>query len=706
MKRLLILLAVCTACTARGPVYMDSGQPVEKRVEDALARMTLEEKVSVLHAQARFSSAGVPRLGIPEIWCTDGPHGIRAEVLWDSWKQAGWTNDSCTAFPALTALAATWNPELSHLYGVSIGEEARYRRKNVLLGPGCNIYRTPLCGRNFEYMGEDPYLASTMVVPYIKGVQEQGVAACVKHFALNNQELHRHTTNVIVSDRALNEIYLPAFRSAVIDGGAWAVMGSYNLYNDQHCCHNEYLTKILKEDWKFDGVLISDWGGAHNTVQCVENGLDMEFGTNTDGLARAVDNAYDSYHLAQPYLELLRTGQADEAVLDEKVRRVLRLQMRTNLAPDQPYGRFTCPEHSVAARRIGSESIVLLKNDGNILPLSPELKKILVVGENAVRIMTTRGGSSALKTKYEVTPLQGLLSALPDAEISYIPGYSSTEETEPAEAVAAASVADAVIFFGGLNKDRKQDAESDDRIDYSLPYGQDALISALAAVNSNVVVVNISGNAVGMPWAEEIRAIVQSWYLGSESGNCIADVLTGKVNPGGKLPFTIPVRLEDGPVRTAEQYPGIPRGDSEGRNTVWDEYYSEDIYVGYRWYGKMDIRPLYAFGYGLSYTDFRISDVKMRGRKVTCRVENTGDRPGAEVVQMYVSLPGEDRPLRELKAFRKVYLLPGESEKVTFTLTDESLMQYEDGWQILKGRYVIGVGTSSEDIVAEIEYNN
>lgn len=706
MKRLLILLAVCTACTARGPVYMDSGQPVEKRVEDALARMTLEEKVSVLHAQSRFSSAGVPRLGIPEIWCTDGPHGIRAEVLWDNWKQAGWTNDSCTAFPALTALAATWNPELSHLYGVSIGEEARYRRKNVLLGPGCNIYRTPLCGRNFEYMGEDPYLASTMVVPYIKGVQEQGVAACVKHFALNNQELHRHTTNVIVSDRALNEIYLPAFRSAVIDGGAWAVMGSYNLYNDQHCCHNEYLTKILKEDWKFDGVLISDWGGAHNTVQCVENGLDMEFGTNTDGLARAVDNAYDSYHLAQPYLELLRTGQADESVLDEKVRRVLRLQMRTNLAPDQPYGRFTCPEHSLAARRIGSESIVLLKNDGNILPLSPELKKILVVGENAVRIMTTRGGSSALKTKYEVTPLQGLLSALPDAEISYIPGYSSTEVSDPSDAVSAASVADAVIFFGGLNKDRKQDAESDDRIDYSLPYGQDALISALAAVNSNVVVVNISGNAVGMPWAEEVRAIVQSWYLGSESGNCIADVLTGKVNPGGKLPFTIPVRLEDGPVRTAEQYPGIPRGDSEDSNTVWDEYYSEDIYVGYRWYGKMGIRPLYAFGYGLSYTDFRISDVKMRGRKVTCRVENTGDRPGAEVVQMYVSLPGDDRPLRELKAFRKVYLLPGESEKVTFTLKDESLMQYEDGWKILKGRYVIGVGTSSEDIVAEMEYNN
>lgn len=710
MKKLLFsALLLCCACTSELPIYLDGSKDIETRVEDALQRMTLEEKVAVLHAQARFSSPGVPRLGIPEIWCTDGPHGVRAEVLWDSWKQAGWTNDSCTAYPALTALAATWNPELAHLYGVSIGEEARYRKKNVLLGPGCNIYRTPLCGRNFEYMGEDPYLASSMVVPYIKGVQEQGVAACVKHFALNNQELHRHTTNVIVSDRALHEIYLPAFKAAVLDGKAWAVMGAYNRYMDQHCCHNSYLTEILKEDWNFDGVLVSDWGGTHSTKQAIENGLDMEFGTSTDGLASAVDNAYDSYHLAQPYLKKLRSGEASEELLNDKVRRVLRLQMRTNLAPDQPYGRFTCPEHSEAARRIGTESIVLLKNEDGILPLSA--KNILIVGENATRIMTTKGGSSALKTKYEVTPLEGMQDAFPDASVRYVRGYSSelepeSEEAEAlvAEALDAAKDAETVIFFGGLNKNRKQDAESDDRVSFDLPYGQSELIAALAAVNPKIIVVNISGNAVAMPWVGEVKAIVQSWYLGSESGNCIADVLSGRSCPGGKLPFTIPVRMEDGPVRTAEQYPGIPRGDENSKRTIWDEYYTEDIYVGYRWYEKQDIRPLFAFGYGLSYTDFDISDVRLRGRKVSCTVTNIGKMSGSEVVQLYVSLPGDDRPLKELKAFEKVYLQPGEKKSVSFGITDNELMQYDDGWTLQKGKYKIYIGSSSDGIVKELEY--
>ena len=299
MKRIILLFAVTVlyGCAGNTPVYLDTRKPVERRVEDALSRMTLEEKVAVLHAQSRFSSAGVPRLGIPELWFTDGPHGVRAEVLWDSWKRAGWTNDSCTAYPALSALAATWNPDLALLYGECLGEEARYRNKHVLLGPGCNICRTPLCGRNFEYMGEDPVLSSSMVVPYIKGVQSKGVAACVKHFALNNQETNRHTTNVIVSDRALNEIYLPAFKAAVQDAGVWAVMGSYNLYLNQHCCHNSRMTEILKDEWGFDGVLVSDWGGTHNTLQAIENGLDMEFGTKTDGLASQTDNEYQNYRL-------------------------------------------------------------------------------------------------------------------------------------------------------------------------------------------------------------------------------------------------------------------------------------------------------------------------------------------------------------------------------------------------------------------------
>ena len=700
-KLFLIPALVVSSCSLHvlSP-YLDGRLSEERRVEDALQRMTLEEKVGVLHAQSRFSSRGVPRLGIPELWCSDGPHGIRAEVLWDSWKQAGWTNDSCTAYPALTALAATWNPRLSHLYGVSIGEEARYRKKNVLLGPGCNIYRTPLCGRNFEYMGEDPCLASKMVVPYIKGVQEQGVAACVKHYALNNQELHRHTTNVIVSERALNEIYLPAFKAAVVEGGVWAVMGSYNLYKDQHCCHNEYLTKILKDDWKFDGVLISDWGGTHDGTQAVNNGLDLEFGTTTDGLGTAVDNAYDSFYLSQPYLARLKSGKESVEVLDEKVRRVLRLQMRTNLAPNQFQGRFVCPEHSAAARKIGGESIVLLKNEDNILPLKAD--KILVVGENATRIMTTKGGSSALKTKYEVTPLDGLRTAMENAEITYVQGYSSTEDLDFGEAVAAAESSDVVLFFGGLNKNRKQDAESDDRVSYELPYRQSELIAALAEVNKNIVVVNISGNAVAMPWAMDVKGIIQSWYLGSESGNCIADVLTGKVCPGGKLPYTIPVALEDGPVRTEAQYPGIPRSEEPDKKTVWDEEYSEDIFVGYRWYEKQSIKPLFAFGHGLSYTSFEISDIKASEKRVECIVRNVGPVSGSEVVQVYVSMPGKDRPLKELKAFEKVFLESGEKKRVVIRLKPEDFMQYDDSWILEKGEYTIHVGTSSDRIMESI----
>lgn len=695
MKKLMAFVSVCLIVLTSGkPHRTDTEKDMENRVDAVLAQMTLEEKVAVLHAQSRFSSAGVPRLGIPELRCSDGPHGVRYEMLWDSWKPAKWTNDSCTAYPALTALAATWNPELALLYGTSLGEEARYRGKHVLLGPGCNIYRTPLCGRNFEYLGEDPLLASKMVVPYIKGVQEQGVAACVKHFALNNQELHRHTTNVIVSDRALHEIYLPAFKAAVIEAGVWSVMGAYNLYRDSHCCHNEWLSGILKNDWAFDGALISDWGGTHDTDEAIVNGLDMEFGTSTDGLSSSVDNAYDAYHLAQPYLKRLRSGEASVEVLDCKVRRVLRLMMRTSMSGRDGFGRFCCPEHSAAARKIGSESIVLLKNEGDILPL--RAKRILVVGENAARVMTTNGGSSALKVKYEVSPIDGLRAAMPDAEITYMPGYSSKERLDYTPVLERAAKADVVLFIGGLNKNRKQDAESDDRESFSLPYGQDELIEALAEVNRNTIVVNISGNAVAMPWASGVRAIVQSWYLGSEAGNSLADVLTGRANPCGKLPFTIPYSLGDGPLRTREQYPGIPRGDASDPKTIWDETYSEDIYVGYRWYEKQNIGVRFPFGYGLSYTSFSVDDIKCSGRKVKFRVTNTGRVKGSEVAQLYISFPGSDRPVKELKAFRKVELEPGESVTVSMKITDEMLIQYDDGWKLLPGDYKIFVGTSSD----------
>ena len=430
-KQILISAAAALAAfnaSADIPAYLDSSRDIEERVEDALSRMTTAEKVAILHAQSKFSSPGVARLGIRGLWTTDGPHGIRPEVLWDEWDQAGWTNDSCVAFPALTCLAATWNPEMSALYGRSIGEEALYRGKDVLLGPGVNIYRTPLNGRNFEYMGEDPYLASRMVVPYVKGVQDCGVAACVKHYALNNQEVNRHTTNVIVDDRALYEIYLPAFKAAVQEGGAWSIMGAYNYYQDQHLCHNQrMLNDILKGEWGFDGVVISDWGGTHDTAQAIINGLDLEFGSWTNGLSNGSSNAYDNYYLARPYLDMLAKGEADPKTLDDKARRVLRLIFRTSMNTAKPFGSLCSEAHYEAARRIGAEGIVLLKNDKGLLPLPStpgKAARVLVVGENALKMMTVGGGSSSLKVQREVSPLDGIRAAAPEGmTVDFARGY-------------------------------------------------------------------------------------------------------------------------------------------------------------------------------------------------------------------------------------------------------------------------------------------
>ena len=720
MRKILILLAtlvLAAACSTKAP-------DIEKQIDDILSQLTLEEKIAMTHAQSKFSSPGVPRLGIPEIWCTDGPHGIRAEVLWDKWSQARWTNDSCTAYPALTCLAASWNPEMSRLYGESIAEEALYRKKTILLGPGVNIYRHPFGGRNFEYMGEDPYLSSRMVVPYVQGVQSKDVAVCVKHFALNNDEIHRHTVNVNVDDRTLYEIYLPAFKAAVEEGGAWSIMGAYNLYNNQHLCHNErILMDILKGEWGFDGVVISDWGGVHETDQAVRYGMDLEYGTWTDGLQSGPSNAYDRYHLAQPYLEGIKSGKYGTDELDDKVRRILRLQFRTNLAEGRGYGRFVCPEHSAAARRIAGEGIVLLKNDGGVLPVR-DAKKILVVGENAVKMLTVGGGSSSLKVKYETSPLDGLKARFPDVEIAFERGYSSGAtreqdgisakfdlvETRSAEqmvsdAVAAAQNADYVIVFGGLNKNSHQDSEGGDREEYGLPYGQDALMEALAATGRKLVFVNISGNAVAMPWIDKVPAIVQGWYLGSEAGPALADVLSGDVNPSGKLPFTFPYEFKDGPVFNEEQYPGIQR---EGEDII-DEYYTEGVFVGYRWYDTKDVKPMFAFGHGLSYTTFEYGEAKMRGRKLSVSVKNTGDVAGAEVVQLYISDPecSVVRPAKELKGFKKVFLQPGESKTVTFEIPDEALSFFDADahkWVAEPGEYIAHVGSASDDIRSSVSF--
>lgn len=717
------------------PIYLDDTKPVEQRVEDALSRMTLEEKVAMTHAQSKFSSPGVPRLGIPEIWCTDGPHGIRSEVLWDEWDQAGWTNDSCTAFPALTCLAATWDPELSYLYGKSIGEEARYRNKSILLGPGVNIYRTPLNGRNFEYMGEDPYLASKMVVPYVQGVQRNGVAACVKHYALNNNEVNRHTTNAVVDDRALYEIYLPAFKAAVQEGGAWSIMGAYNLYKNQHACHNQYLLNdILKGEWGFDGVVVSDWGGVHDTDQAITNGMDLEFGSWTNGLSNGASNAYDNYYLANPYLERIRAGKVGTKELDDKVRRVLRLIFRTTMNRQRPFGSFASPEHFAAARTIGEQGIVLLQNKNGVLPIDVNrVKKIAVVGENAIKMMTVGGGSSSLKSKYEISPLEGLQRCFAGkAEVVYARGYvgdasgeyngvvtgqnlqdNRSEEELIAEAVKVAADADYVIFIGGLNKSAGQDCEDADRKELGLPYHQDKVIAALAEVNQKLVVVNISGNAVAMPWVKKVPAIVQAWFLGSEAGNAIASVLTGEVNPSGKLPFTFPVSLEDVGAHQAGEYPGVKRADSP----IVDMKYNEGIFVGYRWADKEKIRPLFAFGHGLSYTTFEYGKAKMNRStmsgsetlELTVPVTNTGSRRGAEVVQLYIadkksSLP---RPVKELKGFKKVELEPGETKEVSFTITREFLSFFDPErheWIAEPGVFDAWVAASAADLKSKVSF--
>lgn len=695
--------------------FQNETLPIDVRVQDALSRMTLEEKVKLCTAQSKFSSHGVPRLGIPELWMSDGPHGVRMEIMWDTWDHAQWTNDSCTAFPALTCLAATWNPNMAYLYGKSLGEEARYREKDVILGPGVNIYRTPLNGRNFEYMGEDPILSSTMVVPYIKGMQENGVAACVKHFALNNQENCRDFIDVQIDDRTLFEIYLPAFEAAVKEGKVWSLMGSYNQIRGQHGCHNDFLlNKVLKEQWKFDGCVISDWGGAHDTKQAALYGLDIEMGTWTDGLAFSASNAYDKYHLAAPYLKMLKDGEIPVENINDKAARILKLMFRTSMNSHKPWGSFASEEHFNAGKTIAEEGIVLLKNEGALLPLANNCKNILVVGENAIHPQTPGGGSSELKVKVEVSPLEGLTKALGKDRITFAYGYTPDipekngyvpfdRDSLFKDAVEKAGKADLVIFIGGLNKNWNQDCEGGDRFSYDLPYGQSELLAELHKANKKIVAVILSGNAYAMPWQKDIPAIVQGWYMGSASGEALADVLTGKTNPSGKLPFSFPKELEDCPAHHFGKisYPG---------DSVKVEY-KEGILVGYRWYDTKKIVPRYGFGHGLSYTNFEYGKIQLDNDtygaddKVAVKipVRNVGTMAGKEVVQLYVKDNKSSflRPEKELKAFSKITLEPGEEKTVTFTLDKKAWRYYDEkisGWNVEPGKFTILIGSSSQDI--------
>ena len=749
----LLIGATAAAQAQSTPVYLDESKPIEQRIDDALSRMTLEEKIAVIHAQSKFSSPGVKRLGFPDLWTDDGPHGVRPDVLWDEWEQAGQTNDSCVAFPALTCLAATWNPQLARMYGENLAEEALYRNKSVMLGPGVNIYRTPLGGRNFEYMGEDPWLASRMVVPYVQGLQSKGVAACVKHYALNNDEEYRHQVNVIVSDRALHEIYLPAFKAAVQEGGAWSIMGAYNLYQNQHNCHNAtMLNKILKKDWGFDGVVISDWGGCHDTEEAINNGLDLEFGSWTNGLSEGTSNAYDNYYLAVPYKKLIQEGKYTTKELDEKVRRVLRLFYRTTMKRNKAVG-FLCSEsHYDAALKIAQEGIVLLKNDmvkkdkAPLLPLNlQKLQRILVVGENAIKMMTVGGGSSSLKAQKETLPLDGLQQMvngkLSNGKLAYARGYvgdtiqsyngvtvgrslyeTRTQAELTAEAVEKAREADVVIFFGGLNKSNHQDCEGHDRLSYDLPYAQNEVIEAILKVNPRLVYVNISGNPAALPWIAKVPAVVQAWFIGSEAGEAIASVLTGETNPSGKLPFTWYTSLDQCGAHATGAYPGTWRADHK----IIDEEYKEGLFVGYRWIDKLSNgkssngkinTPLFPFGYGLSYTTFKLGKATADKQELTANdkitftipVTNTGAVAGAETIQLYVSdlEASVERPIKELKAFSKVFLQPGETKQVSLTIDHSALSFYNDQtgqWTAEPGDFKALIGTSSRNIISDYKF--
>ena len=681
-------------------------------IENIIKKLSIEEKIAMCHAQSKFSSSGVPRLGIPELWMSDGPHGIRAEMNWDDWNYANWTNDYITAFPALTCLAATFNPSLSLEYGISLGEEARYRKKDVLLGPGVNIYRTPLNGRNFEYMGEDPHLAAKMVVPYIKGVQQNGVAACVKHFALNNQEQWRGHINVEVSDRALHEIYLPAFKAAVIEGKAWAIMGSYNKFRGQHCCHNKILLQnILKKLWRFDGVVISDWAGTHSTNEAIYNGLDIEMGTPSDkNISKRY--LYKSNFLSKPFLEKIISGEVDERILNDKVRRILRLMFRTSLNKTRTFGRINNAEHYKKAYNIASEGIVLLQNSESLLPLNKHKKlKIAVIGENAKKAMSVGGGSSELKTDKEISPLSGIKKEFSDAIIEYARGYSSENTNSIGlrnEAISIVKDADVVLFIGGLNKNTFQDSEAEDRKQYELPYGQPKLIKEIAKYNKNIAVILISGNAVKTDWKSDVKSILQTWYLGSEAGNAIAAILSGKINPSGKLPFSFPENLND---NGAHHY-----GEKSYPGKNGSQLYQEDILVGYRWHDTKNIKPSYGFGHGLSYTTFELLNIQSDKKtytlndsiKVSCEVKNTGGIEGKEVVQVYIGKKNSKvkRAKKELKGFKKVSVSNNQSIEVNININIKALAYYNEksaSWEIEKGNYIIYIGNGSRNISKEIE---
>ena len=697
---------------------------MEKRIEKLIKKMTLEEKVGLLHGNSKFYVAGVERLGIPEWSLSDGPHGVRAEINRHDWAYAGWTNDSASYFPTGTAFAAAWNPELAYRRGEVLGEEARWRKKDVLLGPGVNIIRSPLCGRNFEYMSEDPYMNSVLAVAYIKGLQSRDVACSVKHFAVNNQETNRTTVDVECSERALREIYLPAFKAAVQEGGALTVMAAYNKFRGEFCAENNYLVrKILRNEWGFDGVYVTDWGAAHSTVPSMEAGLDLEMGTLID--------KYEDWYYANPLIEAVKSGKIPMSLVDEKVGDVLRVMIKTNvLDPKKRFGpgSMNTKEHQQATYDAATEAIVLLKNQNNLLPLDfSSIKSLAVIGDNATRKHSNGGLSSEIKAVYEVTPLEALRAKWGDkVDIRFAQGYeklstfvegsnngqssgtfsSKTQESDALlkEAVEVARTSDVALLVCGLNHD--YDTESFDRLNMDIPYGQVELIQEVVKANPRTIVVMIAGSPLNMAAVDICSpAIVWAWFNGMEGGNALVDVLSGKVNPSGKMQFTTPVSLDQSPAHALGNFPG--------RDLKVN--YEEDILVGYRWFDTKGLPVVYPFGYGLSYTTFNYSNLNTDKKtydqadtiQATFTLTNTGDREGAEVAQLYVSDPvcSVMRPVKELKGFKKVFLKPGESRRITLDIPVSSLAFYSEAqsqFVVEPGEFILQLGASTSDIKQKI----
>lgn len=719
------------------------------QIEEILKELTLEEKIAMIHGAGLFRTGAVERLGIPAVKMSDGPMGVRNEFPDASWIPVGHSDDYVSYGPSNSAVAATWNPERAYISGRTLGAEARGRGKDVILAPGINIKRDPLCGRNFEYMSEDPYLIQTLAVPFIHGVQENDVAACVKHFALNCQETERLWVDTIVDERTLQEIYLPGFRAAVQEGGSYSLMNAYNKLNGVHCSENkELLDNILRRDWGYDGAVISDWGAVHTTKEAAESSLDIEMSVTYD---------FDDYFFAKPLLEAVKKGEVTEASVDEKVRNILRMMFRLKMigpeAAERKAGSYDVPEHWQGNLDTAREAIVLLKNEEGILPITeerlrmvpagepncvPKKRRIVIIGHNAEHNHAGGGGSAEIKALYEISPLLGLKKALGgNVEVVYAQGYyipgkkdvnevnwqesslerqvMSEENSESPEqkalrkeieenrekllreACELAKTADEVIFIGGLNHD--YDVEGRDRADMRLPYGQDALIEALLDIRPDTIVTLVAGSPVEMPWRDRVKALVWCYYSGMETGDALAEILLGKVNPSGKLPETFPVRYADTVTAKNGQFGKEDRIVCE-----------EGIFVGYRYYEKEKVTPAFAFGHGLSYTTFVIDKLQLipvtdSQREVGCQVKvtvtNTGKMAGAEVVQCYVTdcECRVERPEKELKAYNKVFLQPGESREIIMELGESAFSFYDvekKAFTVEPGKFIIQVGNASD----------